>query len=294
MPNLSLNNSITPFTTCDNFVRGWIIKLDTELNKILIQHNYPPLINRILSEMILVASLIGSQFKEEIILTVQLQAKKYFKYITVDFEGPGNIRAYAALDDEFDLSEKNYQDLVHKNILLITIDRRANKNQRYQGIIDIKNYSICSAIEHYFTQSEQIKTSIKLAYGTEISNNMKHDCAGGIMIQQIPGDLDDENWNLANIYFSTLRDDELIDPKISSENLLYSLYHEVNVYTYGKINIQQKCRCSKEKMLNLLSSFSSDQLQSMIVGDSIEITCQFCNSSIKISNEELKEQLKDL
>lgn len=83
MPNLSLNNSIIPFTTCDNFIRGRIVKLDTELNKILIKHNYPPLINRILSEMVLVASLIGSQFKEEIILTAQLQAKKYFKYISV-------------------------------------------------------------------------------------------------------------------------------------------------------------------------------------------------------------------
>lgn len=292
MSNMS-NNEIIPFTILNNAVRGRIIKLDNELNKILNQHHYPDPINKILTELLIASAIIGSQFKEEIILSVQLQSEHAVKYVIADFQSPNQIRGYAQFDNKLDYSNISYEDIISNGIIIVTIDRILHNNQRYQGIIEISNLSITKSIEKYFAQSEQIKTLFKIAVGNYITPGSETlFCAGGIMIQKLPsrndGD-DDENWREAQAYFATIKDHELIDPELSSEKLLYSLYHEVEVKVYDYLPIINKCRCSRKKAEEVLVSLGKKEVSSLLVENLIEINCQFCNQSQKFSSEDVKE-----
>lgn len=286
---MSLNNLIIPFTICENAIKGRVIKLNSELNNILSHHNYPAPIERILSELLMVASIIGSQFKDEITLSVQFQTNdSSVKYIIADYQSPNQIRGYAQLNDQLDHPLESYQDILNKGFLSVTIDRKLYNNQRYQGIVETVNMTIAQAVEKYFYQSEQIKTSIKLSVGNIVSPGGKEmSCAGGIMIQKLPGN--DESWNDAQAYFITIRDDELLDPNLSLEELLYSLYHEVGVTIYDYAPIKNKCRCSKEKAEQVLSSIGENDALELLVDNKLEINCQFCNVSQVFVKKDIKE-----
>ena len=55
------------------------------------------------------------------------------------------------------------------------------------------------------------------------------------------------------------------------------------------------CDCSKDKMLNALSTVGKEELQSMIDEDhGCEITCQFCNTKYKFDEEELQKLINRL
>ena len=283
---MDLSNLIVPFTICNDAIKGRIIKLDTELDKVLSNHNYPTPIARILTELLMVASIIGSQFKEEITLSVQFQSDKGVKYIIADYQSPNQIRGYA----QFDKSQeyKSYQDILNNGFLTVTIDRKIYNNQRYQGVVEVNDMSISQAVEKYFYQSEQIKTSIKFAVGNLILPGSKEiPCAGGIMVQKLPGN--DEAWNDAQAYFATIRDDELLDPHMPLEDLLYSLYHEVGVKIYDYIPLVNKCRCSREKAEQVLLSIGAKDALSLLVDNKIEINCQFCNKSQVFNEDDVKK-----
>ena len=49
------------------------------------------------------------------------------------------------------------------------------------------------------------------------------------------------------------------------------------------------CDCSREKMINALSTIGKQELQSMIDEDhGCEINCQFCNTKYQFDENELK------
>ncbi len=284
---MSLNNLIIPFTIGNNTIKGRIIKLDIELNNVLSNHNYSAPVARILSELLMVASIIGSQFKEEITLSVQFQTNDSKKYIIADYQSPNQIRGYAQFSEGSDYDKKSYQEILNHGFLTVTIDRKLYNNQRYQGVVEINNINISQAVEQYFYQSEQIKTSIKLAVGNIILPGTKEiTCGGGIMIQKLPGD--EESWNDAQIYFATIRDDELLDPSLSLEELLYSLYHEMGVTIYDYIPIINKCRCSKYKAEQVLLSIGAKDAFDLLVDNKIEVNCQFCNKSQIFKKEDIQ------
>ena len=283
-------NILIPFTILDNAVKGRIIRLDDELDIILKQHQYPEIIANILGELLLVTAMMGSLFKDEILLTIQLQSEAAIKYIVADFESPGHIRGYANFDEDVDWTQESYQTALSKAFLVVTVDHKSKKNNRYQGIVDVNNMSISKAVEQYFYQSEQIKTSIKLAIG-KITTLEKKDswCAGGIMIQKLPAEDDEELWDNAQAYFQTIRDHELLDQSLSIEKLLYSLYHESNVTIFEHMPISHQCRCTRKRVKQIISSLSFENAMSLVENDQISVACKFCNKSEVFSLEEVKE-----
>ena len=269
-------NKILPFTLHNAKIKGRVVRLDDQLNLILSQHNYPEEISRILAQLLLVASLLGSQFKDEINLVIQLQAEQKIKTIVAEYRTPGFIRGYA----EYDLEGC----LPSEGLLGITIN---HSGKNYQGIVEVKDLDISKAMEDYFNQSEQIDTSIKLTVWN-IDNSW---IAGGIIIQKLPDDEADE-WQEANIYFSTIKDKELVDPNLSLEQLLYSVYHEIGVTGYDSIDITHKCKCSRLQAEKIIHSLGYEEAKSMVIDDKIFVCCHSCNISQNFNSEELERIFK--
>ena len=268
------SNIILPFTIYNADIKGRIIRLDDQLDIIIKQHAYPEDISRLLSELLMAAALLGSQFKDNAILTIQLETKGRLKYIVVDYQAPGHIRGYAQTLDE--------GEFVNDAILNITVDHNGH---RYQGIVEVNDMDISKAIEEYFRQSEQIKTSIKLA----VWNVDESWCAGGIMIQKLPTEAnDDQTWEEANAFFSTIRDKELIDSNLLLETFLYSVYHEASVRVYDYLPMIHKCRCSHERASVIVKSLGFKEAKTLIIDGNLSVNCQFCNISQNFTKKEIE------
>jgi molecular chaperone Hsp33 len=101
------------------------------------------------------------------------------------------------------------------------------------------------------------------------------DAPSGTVRHDIP---EDEAWVEGRSLIATVEDIELIDPSLSSERLLYRLFHERGVRVFRSATVEAKCSCSRDGVTNMLKSFSRADRDEMVQDGVISVTCEFCNS----------------
>ncbi len=88
----------------------------------------------------------------------------------------------------------------------------------------------------------------------------------------------DAAWVEGQALIATVEDLELIDPEVSSEQLLYRLFHEHGVRVFKSSAVEANCSCSRQNVTNMLKSFSKDDRDHMVEEGVISVTCEFCNT----------------
>ena len=109
----------------------------------------------------------------------------------------------------------------------------------------------------------------------------------GMLIQNIA---EDENrgptaeaWVRTQAFFETIGEDELLDPTISAETLLFRLFHEDGVRVFDAQPLKAFCRCSKDRIESVLTSFSPEERADMVEDDGlIKVTCEYCSSTYSV------------
>jgi molecular chaperone Hsp33 len=110
------------------------------------------------------------------------------------------------------------------------------------------------------------------------------DAPEGVTPHEIP---EDEAWVEGRSLVETVTDIELIDPDLSSERLLYRLFHERGVRVFNPQAVEARCTCSRESVENMLKSFSQDDRDHMVENGKISVTCEFCSSQYVFEPEEV-------
>jgi molecular chaperone Hsp33 len=205
-------------------------------------------------------------------------------------------------------------DLLGHGHLAMTIDQGPDMS-RYQGLVELTGGSLEEAAHEYFLRSEQIPTRVRLAVAEELlagEDGPRHRWrAGGMLLQFLPKkaermrgpDLDpgdapegttahvvpeDDAWVEGRSLIATVQDIELIDPDLSSERLLYRLFHEHGVRVFNASDVVAKCSCSRDSVTNMLKSFSQDDRNDMIQDGVIAVTCEFCNTQYVFAPAEVE------
>jgi molecular chaperone Hsp33 len=295
-----------PFLIDESRVKGNIIRLGVAMDIILSRHNYPDSVSRLLAEQMVLACMLSGNLSEGGSLTVQVKGPQHSEaikgpvnFIVVDVRANGDIRGYADMENDarkrilkMEKKQKDISlvDLLGENGFLAITITPATDTQQYQGIVALTGDTLSKAVEEYFTHSEQLQVSIKAAVG-KIAESGKHKWyASGIMIQRMPGEggtaekilpeEESENWNRSKILMSTVKNEELLNPALAPQTLLVRLFNEDGVWVYEPRQLQVNCRCSRERIEEVLSNFPDDDLQDMKNDDGvISVNCQFCNKT---------------
>jgi hypothetical protein len=154
-------------------------------------------------------------------------------------------------------------------------------------------------------------TRVRLAVAEEMSPGHGHRWrAGGLLLQFLPkaperarvadlhpGDApegtephqvpEDDAWVEGRSLVSTVEDIELIDPALSTERLVYRLFHERGVRVFRNLDVRAECSCSRENVEAMLKSFSQDDRDHMVENGLITVTCEFCNSTYVFEPDKL-------
>lgn len=292
---------VTVFQLDKQPIRGRAVKLGLALDQALNPHGkarYPEPVARLLGEAMMTGALVAQSLKFKGRLVVQCHGTNEgaVSLLMADCTTDGHIRGYARWNanklKEIELDTRNpgADILLGAGTFSMTIDQGPDMDQ-YQGISAIEGKSLSSCAEHYFNQSEQIPTRIKLACGQSLDKDGSHWSGGGMMIQKIA---DDEAradatppWETAQQLFATLSDAELIDPELTTDTLLYRLFHEDGVRVVETHNVNANCRCSRERLLDTLKSFEQKALQDMAEDNVISATCEFCATDYKFPLDEI-------
>ncbi|WP_332659947.1 Hsp33 family molecular chaperone [Brevundimonas sp.] len=278
-------------------VRGRLVRLGETIDAILSAHNYPEPVAALLGEACALAALVGSSLKFEGRLIVQAQGDGPVRYVVADYDTRGHMRGYCRFDeDEVAAASQGFarpgaRSLLGQGVFVMTLDRGPDF-ERTQGITPIEGESLSLAAEHYFQQSEQIPTKVRLSVGSVVTEAGAGWRAGGALIQLIAGDAargsTEEAWDRSRALFQTLGDDELLDPTITPETLLFRLFHEDGVRLEDARALVAQCRCSRDRIAGVLTSFKPEERAEMVEADGkIRVTCEYCATVYELEPEEI-------
>ena len=287
---------IQPFQLELSNVRGRAVRLETVLAEILGRHAYPPQVEQVLAESIVVTVLLASLLKYDGVFTLQTRGDGPVSLIVTDVTTAGDVRAYARFDaDRLPPVGANgpIGDLLGEGYLAFTVDQ-GQDTDRYQGIVALTGLRLADCLAHYFAQSEQLPTAVKLV-ARKIGDSWR---AGGILLQRLPDDDagrllkspgdDAEDWNRATILMGSAAEVELLDRSLHLNNLLFRLFHEERVRVFSPTAITQGCRCSEARVRRVLRSLSPEELEELKLDGSVSVKCEFCSESYRFDAPEIE------
>lgn len=279
---------VLPFQVGESAVRGRIVRLADAADEIVSRHQFPDPAAALVGEAAALVSLLGAALKFDGKLIFQAQGDGPAPLLVADYASGGAVRATAKVSG--DVAGVSGAALVGKGHIVMTIDQGADM-ERYQGVTPLDDARLEDAAVSYFMQSEQIPTAIRLAAGRLSAPGEKDRWrAGGVIAQFVPGEGgarergeevlmsadDDEAWSRADAFIRSTRDDELLDPSISAETLLYRLFHEDGVRIFDRQPVSAKCSCAADKIEAVLGRYKKDELADMVENGVITVTCEFC------------------
>jgi molecular chaperone Hsp33 len=268
-------------------VRGRLVRLGPAIHEILTRHDYPAPVANLLGETCALAALVGSSLKFDGRLMVQAQGAGPVSFVVADYDTEGSLRGYCRYDAAR-LAEVSHgfaapgaKALLGEGVFIMTIDQGADMD-RYQGVTPIEGETLALSAERYFAQSEQTPTRVRLAVGQADLGAGPRWRAGGMLIQNIAADeargATAESWREAEFLFETVGEDELIDPTLRPETLLFRLFHERGVRLFTPRPLTAFCRCSRDRIVTVLRAFAPDERAGMVEPDGrIHVTCEYCS-----------------
>jgi molecular chaperone Hsp33 len=276
-------------------VRGRIVRLGPAVDEILTRHAYPEPVANLLGEACALAALVGSSLKIDGRLIVQAQGDGPVSYVVCDYDSEGSLRGYCRYDEarvaevSQGFARPGARTLLGEGVFVMTIDQGPDMD-RYQGVTPIEGETLALAAERYFDQSEQTPTRVRLAVGQLQTDDGFVWRAGGVLLQNIAEDAargsTQDAWERAQALFETLGEDELIDPTVPPEVLLYRLFHEDGVRLEAARPLKAFCRCSEDRIRGVLKSFSPEERADMVEPDgAIKVTCEYCSRIYAIAPE---------
>lgn len=315
-----VDDAVLPFAVEALDVRGRVVRLGPSIDTILRRHGYPDSVARLLGEAAALTVLLGASLKFEGRFQLQTKTDGPVEMIVVDFEAPDRLRATARFDAgrvaALGTGPMRDADLIGNGHLAMTIDQ-GSAASRYQGVVPMEGQSLEEAAHQYFRQSEQIPTVVRLAVAEAVEEGAGHWRAGGLIVQFLPQSIDrarladlppgdipeghahlgadapeDDAWVEARSLAATIEDHELVDPNVSSERLLYRLFHERGVRVFDRQPVHETCRCSRERVMGMIRSFSPEERRDMVADDGrIVITCEFCSRRYDLDPAEVEAEI---
>lgn len=296
-------DQVLGFTIPARNVRGRVARLGSVLDDVLSAHAYPPAMEKLLAEALVLAALLGSTLKDESgQLTLQAQTESgLVSLLVADYSaeaGFAAVRGYVQFDVEklVELgADPTLFGLFGKGYLAITFDQAGvagSPPARYQGIVPLEGESLGKAAEYYFAQSEQIPSFVQI----DVRHAPGEGCvAGGVLIQHLPeGEVgrerlhvrhDHPEWEHVRALAQTVRAEELTDPALPLPDILWRLFHEEEEIRLNDAHpLRKGCRCDFTHIRDVLSRFPAGERAEMAdEAGNINVDCAFCSRIFPVS-----------
>ena len=249
-------------------IRGEIAHLDETYKTIIQQHPYPPMVKQLLGQALVSCLLLTGSIKFEGEITLQFQGDHRLPLLLVQCDHQLQLRGFAKYQQEDDV---DYNAAFLEGKMVLTINQN-DQTQAYQSVVPILS------LMHYFAQSEQVASHVWLAVSDET--------AAGMLLQLMPGQNTqqrEEFWEYAVQIGQTISENELLT--LDNPTILHRLYHETELRLYTARPVRFRCRCSEEKMKQVLTVLGEVETKQLLQERGVvDVACDFCNRHFKFDS----------
>lgn len=263
---MSDNDRLYRFLIENSHVRGELVHLNATWKAVLERAEYPDTVKVVLGEALAACALLAATIKFDGSLILQIRGDGPLHLLVAQTTSEGSMRAIARWNGE--VPEQGLHNIFGQGQMAITIE--PIDSDPYQGIIALEGENLKHALEAYFTQSEQLNTRLWLSADSNT--------CGGFLLQEIPGDNDDDfSWEHFNHLADTLQDEEIL--QLPAQDILHRLFHEEDIRLFDPEPMCFRCSCSKERISSMLLSLGSDEVHDILEEQGkIKVDCEFCNA----------------
>lgn len=310
-----------PFQLEESGLRGRFVRLTGAVDEILGRHDYPAAPSTLVGEAIALTAALSATVKFEGKFTLQAQADRNatgtnaIRTLVADVNTSGSLRGYAAFDEAAvrDLAaDASLARMFGGGYLAFTVERGDGQG-RYQGIVPLEGENLAESVHHYFRQSEQIPTGLRLACAKNAAGQWR---AAALLVQRVPdtggepiggggGTMprpdpetweEDEGYMRAIALLATLGADEMLSDDLPADRLLYRLFHEDGVRIWDPLPLSGQCGCPDDKFQDLLQRLPRDEVEDCKVDGVVSVTCEFCGKTERFDDAAIEKlfQARDM
>ncbi len=259
-------------------------------------HNTSPVVTAALGRTLTAGAIMGSMQKgDDDLLTIQLRGSGPMKGITVTADSKANVKGYALVPDVIiPANDKGKLDVSGAiGVGVLSVIKDMGLKDPYVGQVELISGEIAEDLAYYFTSSEQVPSAVSLGVLMNRDNTVR--CAGGLIIQALPGASDDILETLEKKLSGLPSMTQMLEAQKSPADILNDVLGDLDLNILDTVPTAFKCNCDRKRVEKVVISLGRDELKKIIdEGKPIELKCQFCSRAYEFSLEELKRIYKEL
>ena len=172
----------------------------------------------------------------------------------------------------------------------LTVIKDMGLKEPYVGQIPLVSGEVAEDITQYYAASEQIPTVCAL--GVLVAPDLSVLCAGGYLLQLLPGATEQEITMLENNIAKMKSVTEMLSEGMTLEDMMECAMEGFSPNILDESVTSYVCDCSEERIERALLSLGKQELESLAKEQpEAEVCCQFCDKVRKFDISTLLEKL---
>ena len=281
--------------TADGMVKATAITSRALTERARQIHKTLPVATAALGRTLAAASMMGNALKGDgASLTIQIRGGGPIGTIMAVSDPEGNVRGYVtnpALelplrpDGKLDVGAAVGCDGT------LTVIKDLNLKDPYVGSVQLLGGEIAEDIAQYYVESEQIPTACAL--GVLVDRDQSVRCAGGYLIQLLPGAGEDVISRVEAGVYAAGAVTKLLLASDDPEAMLRSVLSDFELEVLETAPVEYRCTCSRERVERALLSLGRKELSDLLEQQGkAELTCQFCDKVHHFSGDDLRRLIE--
>ena len=245
-----------------------------------------------LGRLLTAASMMGIMLKStRDSVTIQIRGGGPAGRLLAVSDGTGNVKGYVENPVvELPPREDGHLDVgtaVGRDGTLDVI-RDLGMREPYIGQVPLTSGEIAEDITSYFAISEQVPTVCAL--GVLVDTDLSVRCAGGFIVQLLPGDTEQEIDLLEQNIKAMPSVTAMLEQGKTVRDMLDMALQGFQPDILDSYHVTYRCDCSRERVEGMLRSLGRKEVEKLRDEDPIaEVNCQFCDKTYKVDLNELLE-----
>ena len=237
------------------------------------------------------ASLMGSMLKDDRdTITLRVSGNGPAGVVIACTDGTGNVKG--CIDHplvELPAKANGHLDVggaVGKDgVLTVIRDNRLQKEPTV-GQVPLVSGEIAEDITSYYAYSEQVPTVCAL--GVLVDKDLSISCAGGYLLQLLPGATDAEITQLEQNIAAMPSVTEMLHAGKTPEDMMNLAMAGFNPSVLDEREVRYQCDCSRERTEQMLLSLGRKELEKLRDEDpNCEVVCHFCHTKYEFDLNKL-------